>query len=195
MDKMLWPLFSKPVFKAPVNISGLDFSQVKWAKNYNNWISESQRVIEEPQYAQFAESVFQNIYEYFHGVMQVKSGVEIYITESWLNKTEKGQSHHRHWHPNSVLSGIVYLDSQGETGRTKFITSNYDTFEFGMNDSNLYNSKMWSVVPEVGSMLLFPSNVEHMVEAYDGDTPRITMAFNTFVRGEINSDALTRLSV
>jgi hypothetical protein len=64
-----------------------------------------------------------------------------------------------------------------------------------MNDSNLYNSKMWSVVPEVGSMLLFPSNVEHMVEPYLGDTPRITMAFNTFVRGEINPDPLTRLSV
>ena len=195
MDKTLWPLFSKPVFKAPVDVSGLDFSQVKWAKNYNNWISESQRIIEQPEYAKLAESVFQNVCEYFYGIMQVKSNVEIYITESWLNKTEKGQSHHRHWHPNSVLSGIVYLDSQGESGRTKFITSNYDLFEFSMNDSNLYNSKMWSVVPEAGSMLLFPSNVEHMVEPYLGDTPRITMAFNTFVRGEINSDALTRLSV
>ncbi len=195
MDKALWPLFSKPVFKAPVDVSGLDLSNIKWAKNYNNWISENQRIIEQPGFEKLAQTAYDNICEYFYGIMQVRENVEIYITESWLNKTEKGQSHHRHWHPNSVLSAIVYIDGEGETGRTKFITSHYDMLEYSMRESNLYNSKSWSVTPETGTMLVFPSNVEHMVEPYDSDKPRITLAFNTFVRGEINSDPLTRLAI
>ena len=195
MDKIIWPLFSKPVFKRPVDISNVDLTTIKWAKNYNNWISEGQDVLSLPEHKALAENVYDGICEYFYGVLQAKSEVEIYITESWFNKTEKGQIHHRHWHPNSVVSGVVYLSSQGTSGGTRFITSQYDTLEYGINDSNIYNSRSWTIEPQVGSMILFPSNLEHMVEEYQGDSPRITLSFNTFIRGNINVDPLTRLSL
>jgi len=188
-------LFAKPIFKRPVDISGLDLSSVKWARNYNNWISETQNVLAEPEFKNLAEAVYDGLCEYFYGVMQAKDTVEIYFTESWFNKTEKGQMHHRHWHPNSIISGIVYLASEGTSGGTKFITSQYDTIEYGIQNANIYNSRSWTVDPEVGTMILFPSNVEHMVQEYLGDTPRITLSFNSFVRGNVNTDPLTRLSL
>jgi uncharacterized protein (TIGR02466 family) len=194
-DKILWPLFAKPIFKRPVDVSDIDLSSVKWAKNYNNWISESQNVLGQPEFAALAEKVYDGICEYFYGIMQAKNNIEIYITESWFNKTEKGQSHHRHWHPNSLYSGIVYIDSEGETGRTRFITSQFDTIEYGVAESNLYNSRSWNIDAQVGTMLVFPSSVEHLVEEYNGARPRITLSFNTFVRGDINTDPLTRLSL
>ena len=98
-------------------------------------------------------------------------------------------------HPNSIISGIVYLASEGTSGGTKFITSQYDTIEYGIQNANIYNSRSWTVDPEVGTMILFPSNVEHMVQEYLGDTPRITLSFNSFVRGNVNTDPLTRLSL
>ena len=195
MDKIIWPLFSKPIFKRPVDISNVDLSSVKWARNYNNWISESQNVLAEPEFENLAESVYDGLCEYFYGVMQAKDNVEIYFTESWFNKTEKGQIHHRHWHPNSIISGIVYLAAEGTSGGTKFITSHYDTIEYGINSANIYNSRSWTVDPEVGTIVLFPSNVEHMVTEYLGETPRITLSFNSFVRGTVNTDPLTRLSL
>lgn len=194
-DKVLFPLFSKPVFKAPVDIGTLDMSKVQWTKNYQNWISTDQYIIQQPEFAELAKSVFDNVCEYFYGIMQANPDVEIYITESWLNKTEKGQSHHRHWHPNSILSGVVYLDGEGDSGKIKLITSQYETMEYDILDSNLYNSRSWSMEPTIGTMVLFPSNVEHMVEPYDGDKPRISLAFNTFIRGKINKMPLTRLSI
>jgi uncharacterized protein (TIGR02466 family) len=194
-EKSLWPLFSKPVFKTPIDIGNIDLSNIKWAMNYQNWISESQTIFNDPAFHQLAENAFNGVCEYFYGIMQAKEEVQICFTESWLNKTEKGQSHHRHWHPNSILSGVIYLDTEGDTGRTRFITSAYDTIEYGINESNLYNSRSWSVTPEKGSMILFPSNVEHLVDAYQGETPRISLAFNTFVRGNINDDPLTRLTL
>jgi uncharacterized protein (TIGR02466 family) len=194
-DKMLWPLFSKPVFKTYVDVSDVDLSNIKWAQNYQNWISSSQQVLDEPEFKELGNKVYQGVAEYFYGIMQASPNVELYITESWFNKTVKGQTHHRHWHPNSLLSAVVFLESEGESGRIKFITSQYDMIEYNILDSNLYNSRSWSVIPEKGSMLIFPSNVEHMVEEYLSDTPRVSLAFNTFIRGNVNSDPLTRLTL
>lgn len=195
MNKELWPLFSKPIFRTPIDLSNLDLSKVKWARNYNNWISENQDVLDQPDFQNLREQVYGGLSEYFYGIMNARNNVEIYITESWFNKTEKGQSHHRHWHPNSLVSGIVYIASEGTSGSTRFITSQFDTIEYNISESNIYNSRSWSIVPEVNTMMLFPSNVEHLVEEYLGDSPRITLSFNTFVKGNINVDPLTRLSL
>lgn len=195
MNKELWPLFSKPIFRTPIDLSNLDLSKVKWARNYNNWISENQDVLDQPDFQNLREQVYGGLSEYFYGIMNASNRVEIYITESWFNKTEKGQSHHRHWHPNSLVSGIVYIASDGTSGSTRFITSQFDTIEYNISESNIYNSRSWGIVPEVNTMMLFPSNVEHLVEEYLGDSPRITLSFNTFVKGNINVDPLTRLSL
>lgn len=194
-EKALWPLFSKPIFKTSVDVSGIDLSKIEWTENYNNWISKSQNILEHPDLEPIAQAVFDGVCEYFYGIMRANQKAEIAITESWLNKTEKGQIHHRHYHPNSIFSAIVYLQTEGETGQTKFITSEYQTLEYDIDESNLYNSKSWSVTPKVGDMLVFPSSVEHMVTEYQGNTPRITLSFNTFLRGQINSLPLTRLSI
>jgi uncharacterized protein (TIGR02466 family) len=194
-EKALWPLFSKPIFKTSVDVSGIDLSKIEWTENYNNWISKSQNILEHPDLEPIAQVVFDGVCEYFYGIMRANQKAEIAITESWLNKTEKGQIHHRHYHPNSIFSAIVYLQTEGETGQTKFITSEYQTLEYDIDESNLYNSKSWSVTPKVGDMLVFPSSVEHMVTEYQGNTPRITLSFNTFLRGQINSLPLTRLSI
>ena len=108
-----------------------------------------------------------------------------YVTESWFNKTEKGQSHHRHWHPNSILSGVVTLSGDADSGHLKLITSQYDTLEFQVVDASIYNSKSWTFQSTAGNIIIFPSNVEHLVEPYHGSEPRITLSFNTFVKGKI----------
>ena len=194
-EKQLWPLFSKPVFKTHVDVSKVDLSNIKWIKNYENWISASQHVLDDPALTEFSKQISENIAEYFSGILGASQMVKMYVTESWFNKTEQGQSHHRHWHPNSILSSVIYLDSEGDSGRIKFITSQYDTIEYNIVENNIYNSRSWSVLPEVGTMLIFPSNVEHLVETYNGNRPRLSLSFNTFVKGDINVDSLTRLKI
>lgn len=189
------PLFCRPVYKTQIDISGIDLSDIKWGKNYFNWISEDQTVLNDPKYQILAERVYQELCEFFYGVMQAREHISIAFTESWFNKTERGQRHHRHWHPNSIYSGIVYLAGDETEGRTRFISSQYETVEYNTANSNIYNSKSWSIDPVVGNMLIFPSNVEHLVEDYNSDTPRITLSFNTFLQGVINQDPLTRLTL
>jgi uncharacterized protein (TIGR02466 family) len=195
MDRMLWSLFSKPLYRGDISVGTPDLSKVKWVPNQENWVSDNMQILNEPEFQSIGAQLFALTHEFFHGIMKVDRGTEIYITESWLNKTEKGQMHHRHWHPNSVLSGVLYIDTDGTTGKTVFINSEYSTFEFNLEEANIYNSKKWGITPRIGDVLLFPSNVEHMVDTYEGDKPRITLSFNTFVKGTINSNPLIRLDI
>lgn len=195
MDRILWPLFSKPLYKGDIDVSGIDLSKIEWQENNSNWLSTDLKVLNDFEFRKITAQVIVLLNEYFYGVMEVDPAIELYITESWLNKTETGQMHHRHWHPNSVLSGIVYLQTEGDSGRTRFVDSRYDTLELAMKNANIYNSKSWTIAPEVGKVLIFPSSVEHMVDKYEGTTPRITLAFNTFVKGPVNSNPLTELKI
>lgn len=191
----LFPLFSQPIFKSTISSTDVDLSTIKWARNYNNWISESQDVLNLEPFKNISSEICDKVAEYFYGILKISTETQLYITESWINKTEKGQSHHRHWHPNSILSGVVILSGNSETGRLKFITSQFDTLEFEVTESNLYNSKSWSIPSVSGNIIIFPSNVEHLVEEYQGDEPRISLSFNTFVKGKINDLPLTRLKI
>ena len=195
MEREIYPLFSKPIFKTSIDVSSFDPESIKWARNYKNSISQTQDVLSAEEHKPLLKAISAELFEFFYGAMGAKNDIEIYITESWFNKTIKGESHHRHWHPNSLYSSIVYLGGDEGSGNTTFITSQYDTIEYEIANPNIYNSRSWQFAPKVGDMLIFPSNVENLVEEYQGDNPRITLSFNTFVRGPLNSNALTRLEL
>ena len=193
--KDLMLLFSSPVFQSDIDISNLDLGNTSWIRNHHNWISESQTVLDQPEFSKFKEDIVNAINEYFYGILKAQSYVDIFITESWLNKTVRGQSHHRHCHPNSIVSGIVYLGGDVDSGTTVFYNNRYDMIEYDTVESNLFNSRTWGIRPRNGSIVLFPSGLEHFVEEYHGDNPRITLSFNTFIKGDINQSPLKKLSI
>lgn len=191
----VYPLFSRPIFKTEIMTDMVVLEKIEWARNYTNEISKSTNVLDLPEHAALRGEVEKALGEYFYGVMGAQDYVKMRITESWFNRTVKGESHHRHWHPNSLYSSIVYLDGDPESGHTCFLTSNYDTIEYDIKDANLYNSRTWSYGGKKGDILIFPSNVEHYVTPYEGDKPRITLSFNTFVNGTVNNNKLTHLEL
>jgi uncharacterized protein (TIGR02466 family) len=196
MSIEVYPLFSNPIMHLKSELPVLDFSTVKWGQNYTNKISISQDILNLPEFAELKKICTNGLKEYFYGLMNVVDDTEIYITESWLNMTVQGEVHHRHWHPNSIVSGVLFLQTDLDAGgEIMFITNKYETLEFDVNGANLYNSKSWSLPPLPGSMVLFPSSQEHLVEQYKGNTPRISLSFNSFVKGSINKQGLTKLEI
>jgi len=188
-------LFSRPVLITELESMMPAITDITWAKNYTNSISACTDVLNLPEWQSLNAEIIMRVRDYFHGVMRVSESTEIYITESWLNKTEQGENHHRHWHPNSVLSGVVFLQGDADSGALRFITSDYAQLEFDIVDSNLWNAKSWMVPARPGTMVLFPSGLEHMTETYQGDVARISLSFNTFVRGPVNTGQLMRLKI
>ena len=67
---------------------------------------------------------------------------------------------------------------------------------FEVSDFNQYNSGSWWLPAKKGTMVMFPSWLEHEVRTKDHFGERISLSFNTFFVGQIGSkDMLTELKL
>jgi len=108
-----------------------------------------------------------------------------YITQSWLTYTESGESHHEHEHYNSYASGVIYVDCHKTLDKIVFNSHRYDMICPQPRVRNIFNSNAWVIPVEKNQILLFPSSLTHRVPKIEGDYSRISLAFNTFIKGKI----------
>ena len=136
--------------------------------------------------------------DYLDTIICPKNNVELYITQSWLNYTEANQYHHRHEHPNSVVSGVLYFDSDIKNDKILFTSGKgYQQIKPEIDNTkwNLWNSGTWFFSVETGNLFMFPSSTTHQVESKKGTNTRISLAFNTFYKGTVGSNSeLTELT-
>jgi uncharacterized protein (TIGR02466 family) len=121
--------------------------------------------------------------------LHIPKEVNLEITSCWVNKTKKLQIHHRHAHPNSFMSGTLYLSDEHSGGISEFITENlwWNNFKW-LSFANSTNARTINqkYVPQKGKLLLFPSGVLHGVTAMIDNSTRYSIAFNTFFSGPIS---------
>ena len=132
---------------------------------------------------------------YLDEVVKPKDDVKPYITQSWLNYTDENQYHHKHAHPNSFLSGVMYVNADPEKDKITFFNdSMYKQIKLFPKEWNLYNAESWFFTVKPGDIVVFPSSLIHMVEQKAGNNIRTSLAFNSFLRGAIgDKQALTEL--
>ena len=100
--------------------------------------------------------------------------LKILIKESWLTKTSPGENTVPHNHGDYDISGVYYIQTNGNDGSLSFINP------LSSLECTKFLPKGHGVVykPEVGLMILFPSWLNHFVEPNDSNTERISLAFN-----------------
>lgn len=131
---------------------------------------------------------------YFKEVVMPKDDVSVYITQSWLNYTNKGQFHHKHAHPNSYISGVFYVNGDVEKDKIYFYNDGYKQIKLESVGWNRFNCESWWFEAMTGRLVLFPSSLTHMVEAVTAEQTRVSLSFNTFLKGTIGSNnSLTEL--
>lgn len=110
-----------------------------------------------------------------------------YITAMWANITTQNHRHMFHVHPNSLLSGIIYVKAPLNCGNIVFSDPRpaarmMEPDYFEMNDLNAGSIQM---KPEKGKMIFWPSWLPHGVEkGQNQGTDRIAIAFNVMIRGQ-----------
>jgi uncharacterized protein (TIGR02466 family) len=113
-----------------------------------------------------------------------------YITNMWANIASPNRRHNFHIHPNCLLSGIVYIKTPENCGRTIFASPrlNSKNIEPTYFQRNEFNADIFSLPPEKGRMMIWPSHVPHGVEegAANEAEDRIVIAFNVMIRGLID---------
>jgi uncharacterized protein (TIGR02466 family) len=114
-----------------------------------------------------------------------KYDAEIYITQSWINVNPPGTCHTAHNHSNSVFSGVYYVTLPKGSPFLTFQNPLEHMFSFTPTEWNSYNSNVWTVGVEEKDVVIFPSKINHEVLTNNTDETRVSIAFNTFVRGYV----------
>jgi uncharacterized protein (TIGR02466 family) len=169
----------------PLELKFVDKNKKDFYKNDGNITSNNNYILNEKPFANIKKQLDLKIQDYFDKVISPANNITPYITQSWLNYTETNQYHHKHAHPNSLVSGVFYINCHEEHDKIKFFNDNYKTIKLEVKDWNIWNSESWWFSVKTGDVILFPSSLTHMVETKEGDNTRISLAFNVFIKGII----------
>lgn len=155
--------------------------------NVGNETSNADTVLMSPELSRVAKFCESAISHYATEVMQLVD-VKPCITQSWLNLSVKGQWHHMHSHPNSMFSGVLYVEAGGSDRivferRDKVMGGFFDVEAVNFNPANSDN---WWLPAVTGSLLVFPSSLYHSVPPTESDR-RVSLSFNTFPQTHIGS--------
>ena len=164
--------------------------------NEGNQSSVDNYLLHDPQMVRLAVAIEEKITEYAKEVW--KAEVKPFVTQSWLNWTKPGQYHHKHAHPNSLYSGVLYLDVEDDRDRIYFYQDGYQQIKPTYSEWNRWNSESWWLPTKQGQMVIFPSSLTHMVQTVPGEVigkERVSLAFNTFAKQIGDNKSLTELKV
>jgi uncharacterized protein (TIGR02466 family) len=178
----------------PLELKFVDKNKKDFYKNDGNITSNNNYILNGKPFANIKKQLYLKVQDYFDKVISPANNIIPYITQSWLNYTETNQYHHKHAHPNSLVSGVFYINCHEEHDKIKFFNDNYKTIKLEVKDWNIWNSESWWFSVKTGDVILFPSSLTHMVETKQGDNTRISLAFNVFIKGIVgNNKNLTEL--
>jgi uncharacterized protein (TIGR02466 family) len=117
--------------------------------------------------------------------------IGIDVHESWCHITKAGGYHDMHIHPNSSWSTIYYVSAgESDVPTRSGINRFYSPWSVAYTDiGTRYSSETSSIdiPPSDGTLIVFPSWLSHAATPYQGNTPRVIIAFNCrFVDGGVN---------
>jgi uncharacterized protein (TIGR02466 family) len=160
-------------------------------KNEGNLTSLDNYVLNKKEFKDLKKEIDLRIKDYFNKIIMTSNNVTPYITQSWLNYTETNQYHHKHEHPNSLVSGVFYINCNEKFDKINFYKKdNYSTIKLETKEWNLWNSSSWWFSVKTGNIILFPSHLTHAVETKQGDNTRTSLALNVFVKGTLGDNKM-----
>ena len=201
MESTIHGLFPTPIYitKLTKNFSDTEYkfieqSKLNTFKNEGNTISADNYILNAKPFSNLKKQLDEIVKDYFNKIILTSNNIEPYITQSWLNYTEETQYHHIHEHANSLVSGVLYINADKKNDKIKFFNNQYQQIKLEVKEYNLYNSISWWFEVETLDVILFPSSLTHAVEVKKGTNTRISLAFNTFIKGTVgNNIQLTEL--
>ena len=159
--------------------------------NYGNTTSSNNYVLDEDPMIDIKNFIMFCVREYMANIVDPSFDVDIRITQSWFNYTNPGQFHHKHSHPNSFISGVFYFQADPTKDKIVFYnpqqTYMYNLNVPGKNIGELNSESTW-LSNKPGKLVIFPSKLEHSVSVTESHDTRISLAFNTFLIGDIGDE-------
>lgn len=102
------------------------------------------------------------------------------ITSMWSIINNKDAFNEKHHHGNSALSAAYYVKAEKNAGNIVFFDPRQaNVFHHPTSkEVNNINAQVQSVTPRAGTLVLFPSYLEHKVNPNLSNEERIVLSFN-----------------
>lgn len=189
-DKDIFPLFSVPIYKRKLDIE-LAEHELKIIQNpefhhqvLGSKLSNNKFVLEDPNLLRIKNILLSEVKEYFNRFLHYE--FEIYFTNSWVNTMNLNEQQTLHNHANSIVSGIFYVRVDDSCPLVTFVNRNpHLLLNMRAQQYDIFNSVEYDIPVENNSVVLFPSTCFHYVKKNPTRNDRISIAFNTFVKGHI----------
>jgi uncharacterized protein (TIGR02466 family) len=102
------------------------------------------------------------------------------ITNSWINIQKKDSRLLKHTHPDSIISGVIYLNTDEKSSKLYFYNPNQIISWTRRELNTCYNNEYQYIVPKNGDLFLFPSWLSHGSHIDINNTDeRMALSFNT----------------
>ena len=201
-ESQIFPIFSKPVYAKVLDIDtkkivsmleeydfGTSGNEYTLSEGLDNTISITKNlyVLDDKRFKFLKDKIMEEFYKFSRGEMKYPNEFE--ITTSWFTKTTKNQSCQFHNHNNCMISGILYLQTNENSGNIVMQDFNNKRYDLAVDEQNMYNSSEWGIGPCDGLLLFFPSEVHHKIEKNKTDTIRHSLSFNLTPTGLIGFES------
>jgi uncharacterized protein (TIGR02466 family) len=203
------PLYGIPLCQA--EIEDIKQEDIDFIKNVeytrypadNGYGTPNKFLLDSPELSDLKSKIMNHVHEFLYGALDVHKSVNFEMTNSWANKHIKGDESGAHTHYNSSISGVFYAQTDENSGAILFHKAKtwYNIFHptigvpYNGKNLNIFNSEGWAIKPKTGSLILFPSTLEHSVLKNESDIDRYSVAFNIFPFGKFGYDDVVQLGL
>lgn len=135
----------------------------------------------EPDLEPLFKNISLHIKNYIQDTLLLKDVFDITITKTWLSRTRNPEYHiPAHTHSSSHISFVYYINIPKNSHKLKFLNIHEPNSLFSdifhgarnkdsafVNSYNEHNAQSFSLTPEEGTIIIFPSKLPHGTEAID----------------------------
>ena len=195
-------LFSTPIYQAKLSEVGkIDMLEIekscwsiaqedeagqKWCEEnnypgYTSYASLSDLTWRSPIFGDLKKLLDLHIERFLTELDFNLEGRDLKLEDIWINILAEGGNHSAHLHPNSVISGTIYISMPPKTSAIKFEDPKLPMMMAA--PSRIVNAKEYLkpfiyINPLVGQILLWESWLRHEVPTNMSSEERISISFN-----------------
>jgi uncharacterized protein (TIGR02466 family) len=151
-------------------------------------ITQNKYILDNLEYQELRAWLLARVQEFTNTVLTIDQTA--IMTQSWVNRNSPGEYTHTHPHPNSVVSGVFYLDVPDGNAQITFHKPEFGGHGFNILEPKYFTDKDHDYVyvtrvhkmrVDTGELVLFPSWLIHSVPKNETSIDRWSLAFNNMV--------------
>lgn len=138
-------------------------------------------LIEDEHFNNLLYEISNNV-KIFSKEYQLDENKKLSCSAAWVNISKQNNFQEFHNHANSYFSVVFYIKTKKNCGNIIFKNTEafFDMFTLPIkkDSHNILNCKTYSVEPKDNMLLIFRSNLQHMVEKNISNSDRISLSVN-----------------